>query len=96
MPKIRNPFKEQIEMDKKELSKLTKENRNESKEIVEKLKKEALPEIEEKISNLISSIKTTALLCKPREILDYFAFTYGLTTTDKLLEDIDSLNNAYF
>jgi hypothetical protein len=95
MPKIQSQLKEQIEMDKKELIKLTEENRNESKEIFEKLKKETLPEIEEKISNLISSIKTTALLCNPREILDYFASTYGLTTTDKLLEDIDSSNSAY-
>jgi hypothetical protein len=54
MPKIRSQLKEQIEMDKKELSKL--ENKNESKGIVKKLKKEALSEIEEKIPNFISSI----------------------------------------
>jgi hypothetical protein len=95
MPKIQSQLKEQIEMDKKELIKLTEENRNESKEIFEKLKKETLPEIEEKISNLISSIKTNALLCNPKEILDYFASTYGLTTPNELLEDIDSLNSAY-
>lgn len=95
MPKIQDPFKEQIEMDKKELSKLVEKDKNESKKIAKKLEKEALPRIEEEISKLISSIKTNALLYNPRKILDYFAFTYGLTTPDKLLEDIDSLNSAY-
>jgi len=95
MPHRKDPFKEQIEKDKKELSKLHKESSKEQIEAIKRLEKEVLPKLEEDILKLILNIKKNALSCSPQQILDYFAFVYGISTSDKILEDIDSLNNAY-
>jgi len=95
MPKIKDPFKEQIEKDKKELSKLPKETSSKQIETVKRLEKEVLPKLEEDILKLITNIKKDALNCRPKQILDYFAYVYGMSTSDKILEDIDSSNNAY-
>jgi hypothetical protein len=94
LPKKEDPFKENIEKITKQLkdTDFSLDNKSEQKEQLEKIK-ENLPQFETEINQLINSIIKDIQSCDSRQILDYFGVLYGLTTTDKLLEDIDSEKN---
>jgi len=95
IPKKNDLFKEQIERDKKKLESLPKESLSKQKDIVIQLETETLPKLEKDIEELIFKIKKDALSCNAKEILDYFGYIYGLTTSSKILEDTGSLKNSY-
>lgn len=97
MPKIKDPFKEEIEKTKKEIEKenLPSENIAGQQERFKKLEEESLPKLKNDIIKLIESIKQNLLSCNPQQTLDYFSFIYSITTSDKVIENADNLNNSY-
>lgn len=94
LPKKEDPFKEDIEKITKQLkdAEISPNNELEQKNQVERIK-ENLPQFEAEINQLVNSLIEDIQSCDARQILDYFGVLYGLTTTDKLLEDIDSEKN---
>ena len=97
MPKYSDPFKEKIEKIKKEIEKknLPPENILEQQEIFKKLEEESLPKLESSIKLLIENIKRNLLSCNPQQTLDYFSLIYSITTSDKIIENAQNLNNTY-
>jgi len=97
MPKVKDPFKEQIEKIKKEIKKqnLPPENIEEQQERFKKLEEESLPKLESDIVKLIENIKQDLLSCNPQQTLDYFSLIYSITTSDKVIENAGNLNNSY-
>ena len=94
LPKKKDPFKEDIEKITKQLkdAEISPNSELEQKNQVERIK-ENLPQLEAEINQLVNSLIEDIQSCDARQILDYFGVLYGLTTTDKLLEDIDSEKN---
>ena len=97
MPKYSDPFKEKIEKIKKEIEKknLLPENILEQQEKFKKLEEESLPKLENSIKLLIENIKRNLLSCNPQQTLDYFSLIYSITTSDKIIENTQKLNNTY-
>ena len=94
LPKKEDPFKEYIEKITKQLedTEISPNSEFEQKNQVKRIK-ENLPQFEANINQLINSLIEDIQSCNAKQILDYFGVLYGLTTTDKLLEDIDSEKN---
>lgn len=97
IPEQSDPLKDSIEKIKKEIEKekLPPEDIFKQQEKFKKLGEESLPKLESEIKELIENIKTDILSSNPQGVLDYFALVYGLTTTKKITEDLNSLNNSY-
>ncbi|QCT94958.1 hypothetical protein FE773_07075 [Caminibacter mediatlanticus TB-2] len=94
LPKKEDPFKEYIE---RITSKMRSMNTSEIGE-VEQMKlqeqlKENIPELESKIKEIINLLIKDIQSCDAKQILDYFGAFYGLTTPDKIEEDLDSEKN---
>ncbi|TLS73393.1 hypothetical protein FE246_02570 [Aliarcobacter thereius] len=91
LPKKYDPFKEEIEKITRELANqnFPELDENEQKNHFEKIK-EILPKLEDKIRELIDSLKIDILSCDTKQILDYFSALYSFSTPDTLTEDMDS------
>ena len=94
LPKKEDPFKEDIEritkeIRKEEISTITEEEQREQQAHIKK----NLPRLEAEISEIINILIEDIKSCDARQILDYFGLLYGLTSSDKIVEDIDSEKN---
>ncbi len=94
LPKKEDPFKEDIEkitgeMKNRETSKITEEAQIEWR----KQLKENIPKLKSEIEHIIDSLIKDIQSCDAKQILDYFGAFYGLTTSDKIEEDLDSEKN---
>jgi len=94
LPKKEDPFKEDIEritkeIRKEEISTITEEEQREQQAHIKK----NLPRLEAEISEIINILIEDIKSCDARQILNYFGLLYGLTSSDKIVEDIDSEKN---
>jgi len=94
LPKKEDPFKEDIERITREMKNVEVTTISEAKQREQQEQiKENLPQLEDEISQLINVLIEDIQSCDSRQILNYFGLSYGLTSSDKIVEDIDSEKN---
>jgi hypothetical protein len=94
LPKKEDSFKDDIERITREMrnAEVSINSENWQKEQLNQIK-ENLPQLESEINKLINFLIEDIQNCDARQILDYFGVTYGLSSSETMLEDIDSEKN---
>ena len=94
LPQKKDYFKEDIEKITNQLkdTEISPNNELEQKKQLERIK-ENLPQFEAEINQLINFLIGNIQSCDAKQILDYFGAFYGLTSPEKIEEDLDSEKN---